>query len=197
MEFYMKNKIIHLSVLAMLGLFMSMNASASRMHYNIAKNAAHGLAQTAWDNIGYDCTRLDQFVRIINAGVRDVLRDIGTKYRGRAAEDFGLGYIHGLRDVLRTVVRECVGECQMLGDAMGEWSGKMFCRLAAVIGHAPSFTSRIANIDGGICGNAYRSACENNFVGIAGRMCPAYANGHPFWNFYRGRDGGSCGYNPY
>ncbi|TGO02154.1 hypothetical protein PN36_29555 [Candidatus Thiomargarita nelsonii] len=193
----MKNKMIHLSVLAMLGLFMSMNASASRMHYNMSKNTAHALAQSAWDNIGHDCTRLDEFVSIINDSVRDVLRDIGTKYRGRAAEDFGLGYIHGLRDVLKTVVKSCVGECKMLGDAMGEWSGKMFCRLAVVIGHTPTFTSRITNIDGGICGNAYRNECEKNFRGIARGMCPAYANGPSFWDFYKGAEGGSCAYNPY
>ncbi|MEN8218332.1 MAG: hypothetical protein ABFS56_18580 [Pseudomonadota bacterium] len=166
------------------------------MHYNIAYNAAQGSAQSAWDNIGHDCTKLDQFVRLISMGVSDAVNDIGTRYTGRAAEDFGAGYINGLRAVLGKVALDCVNECHMLGHAMGEWAAKMFCRLAAVIGHTPSFTSRISNVDGGICGRAYRRGCENNFVGVARGMCPTYANGPAFWNYYGGADGGSCGYDP-
>ncbi|MEN8218334.1 MAG: hypothetical protein ABFS56_18590 [Pseudomonadota bacterium] len=197
------------------------------MHYEIASNAAQGLAQSAWDNIGHDCTRLNQFIGIVSLGVSDAVNDIGTRYRGRAAEDFGTGYIIGLRAVLGSVALDCVSlgvsdavyrgrtaevfgtgyvravlaldsmnECQVLGHAMGEWAAKMFCRVAAVIEHTPSFTSRISNVDGGICGRAYRRGCESNFVGVARGMCPTYANGTAFDKYYEGADGGCCGYDP-
>jgi len=222
----MKNQIIHLSVLVILGLFMSTSANASKAHYEIAYNAAQGLAQSAWDNIGHNCTRLNPFISIISLGVNDAVNDIGTPpYTGRAAEDFGTGYINGLRAVLGKVALDCVSlgvsdavyrgraaevfgtgyikvaldnanECQMLGQAMGEWAAKMFCRVAAVIEHTPSFTRRISNVDGGICGRAYRRGCENNFVRIALGMCPTYANGSAFWNYYGGASGGCCGYDP-
>jgi hypothetical protein len=165
--------------------------------YNVAYNAAEGMAQSAWDNIGRDCTKLDQFVKIISLSVGDAVNKIGTPpYTGTAAEDFGTGFIHGLRSVLGRVAIKCVNECHMLGRAMGEWAAKMFCRVAAVIGATPSFTSRISNVDGGICGRAYRRGCENNFVGVAGGMCPTYAKGSAFDKYYEGADGGCCGYDP-
>jgi hypothetical protein len=147
------------------------------MYYEIAYNAAQGLAQSAWDNIGHDCTRLNQFISIISLGVNDAVNDIGTApYTGQAAEDFGTGYIIGLRAVLGKVALDCVSlgvsdavyrgraaegyinrlravtldsvnECHMLGHAMGEWAAKMFCRVAAVIEDTPTFTSRISNVD--------------------------------------------------
>jgi hypothetical protein len=207
---------------------MSTSANANDVYYNIAYNAAQGLAQSAWDNIGHDCTRLNQFISIISLGVNDAVNDIGTPpYTGQAAEDFGTGYINGLRAVLGKVALDCVSlgvsdavyrgraaevtgyiiglravaldsanECHMLGHAMGEWAAKMFCRVAAVIEHTPTFTSRISNVDGGICGRAYRRGCENNFVGVAGGMCPTYAKGSAFDKYYEGADGGCCGYDP-
>jgi len=193
----MKKKITLLSVLVMLlGLFTTSIASAGPF-YRIAYRAAHGLAQSAWDSLGQDCTRTSIFVQIVGDGVDDAVNDIGTKYRGPSAEDFGHGYIDGLMDVLDKVVDRCVNECQMLGTASGEWSAKMFCRVAWAIGHPPTFTVRLVNIRGSICGGAYRLGCESTFVGTANRMCPNYTRSPAFSRFYRAADNGCCSYNPY
>jgi hypothetical protein len=166
-------------------------------HYNIAKNAARGLAESTWGSLGWDCTRTSDFVKIVGYGVDDAIADIGTRYTGWAAEEFGRGYIDGLVEVLDRVVNLCVNECSMLGNAMGEWSAKMFCRVAEVIGRTPRFTSRVVNIRGRICGNAYSSGCESNFVGIARGMCPRYTGSDAFRLYYRAANDGCCSYNPY
>jgi hypothetical protein len=193
----MKNKITLLSVLVMLGMFTSTSAIAGPF-YNIAKNAARGLAQSAWDSIGQDCTKTTEFVIIVGDGVDDATSMIGTVYRGRNAEDFGRGYIDGLVEVLEQVVNRCVNECSMLGNAMGEWAAKMFCRVAAVIKRMPEFTSRIVNIRGTICGGSYRMGCESKFIGTATKMCPMYTTPlSALMNYYRGAGNGCCSYNPY
>jgi hypothetical protein len=195
----MKNKITLLSVLVMLGLFTSMSANASRMHYNMANNTARALAQSAWDNIGEDCTKTSKFIRIVSLGVNDAVRDIGKPpFTGQAAQDFGQGYIDGLMTVLRRVVKKCVNECNMLGDAMGGWAAKMFCRVSNVIGAPARFTNRVRNVRGGVCGSAYRSGCESNFVSTAKNMCRSYTrNRDALKDYYKGNRGGCCAYNPY
>ncbi|TGO03290.1 hypothetical protein PN36_09440 [Candidatus Thiomargarita nelsonii] len=192
----MKKQLTLLSVLVMLlGLFTTSIASAGAF-YRIAHRAAHGLAQTTWDNLGQDCTKTSVFVQMLADGVDDAVNDIGTKYRGRSAEDFGHGYIDGLMDVLDKIVDRCVDECQMLGTASGEWSAKMFCRVAWAIGKAPSFTVRLVNIRGSICGGAYRLGCESTFVRTTDNMCPKYAHSPALSRFYRAADNGCCSYNP-
>jgi len=166
-------------------------------YYRLSYNAASGLARSTWDSLDRDCTKMSQFVRIVGSGVDDATADIGTRYTGWAAEEFGRGYIDGLVDVLERLVNLCVNECSMLGNAMGEWSAKMFCRVAQEIRRVPRFTSRIANIRGSICGNAYRSECELGFVGIARGMCPRYTRSNHFRDYYRAEDNGCCSYNPY
>ncbi|MEN8218331.1 MAG: hypothetical protein ABFS56_18575 [Pseudomonadota bacterium] len=216
----MKNKITLLSVLVMLGLFTSASADPYRApgygadpygapgyggapvrrhgaFYRIGKRAAKALARSAWNNIGHDCTKTSIFVQIVGDGVDDAVNDIGTRYRGPSAEQFGHGYIDGLMEVLDRVVDRCVHECNMLGNASGEWSAKMFCRVAWAIGRAPTFTVRLVNIRGSICGGAYRLGCESSFVGTATGMCPVYTHGPSFNRFYRAADNGSCSYNPY
>ncbi len=193
----MKNQITFLTVMVMLaGLFTTTIASAGPF-YRIAYRAAHGLAQSTWDSLGQDCTKTSIFVQIVGDGVDDAVNDIGTRYRGRSAEDFGHGYIDGLMDVLDRVVDKCVNECNMLGNASGEWSAKMFCRVAWAIGHPPSFTVRLVNIRGSICGGAYRLGCESKFVGTTTNMCPNYTHSPAFSKFYRAAENGSCSYNPY
>jgi len=197
----MGNKYKYLGILVILGFFMSMNANARGMYYNIAYNTARALAQSAWDNLkdGSDgcATRIDQFRKIVDKNVKVAIRSIGTDYKGPAAEDFGLGYINGLRDGLDGPIGDCNSECEMLGDALGGWAAQLFCDVGDAIGHAPTFTTRIANIDGGICGRAYRKGCHGNFARTAKNMCPAYTrNKSAFRDYYRGNKGGACGYDP-
>jgi hypothetical protein len=168
-----------------------------RVFYNIAYNAAKGLAESAWINIGQDCTKTSIFVQIVGDGVDDAVNDIGTKYRGPSAEQFGRGFIDGLMEVLDRVVDKCVNECSMLGQASGEWSAKMFCRVAWAIGRAPTFTVKLVNIRGSICGGAYRLGCESSFVGTTTQMCSDYTHEPSFNSFYRAAENGCCSYNPY
>jgi len=165
--------------------------------YNIAYKSAKNLANNAWKNIGEDCTKTSIFVQIVGNGVDDAINDIGTKYKGRSAEQFGNGFIDGLTEVLELVVARCVNECEMLGKANGEWSAKMFCRLAIVIKRAPTFTAKNINIKGSICGGSYRMGCESNFVGTTSNMCPNYTHAPSFNSFYRAAENGCCSYNPY
>ncbi|OAD21951.1 Na-Ca exchanger/integrin-beta4 domain protein [Candidatus Thiomargarita nelsonii] len=165
--------------------------------YRIAYNAAKRLAQNAWYNLGKECTNTSVFVQIVGNGVDDAANDIGTKYKGRSAEQFGNGFIDGLIEVLDEVVDRCVNECEMLGKASGEWSAKMFCRVAEVVKHAPTFTVKQVNIRGTICGGAYRLGCESNFVGTISNMCPNYTQGSSVRSFYRAAENGCCSYNPY
>ncbi|MEN8217268.1 MAG: hypothetical protein ABFS56_13050 [Pseudomonadota bacterium] len=165
--------------------------------YNIAYKSAKNLANNAWKNIGEDCTKTSIFVQIVGNGVDDAINDIGTKYKGPSAEQFGNGFIDGLTEVLERVVARCVNECEMLGRANGEWSAKMFCRLAMVIKRAPTFTTKSINIKGSICGGSYRMGCESNFVGTTSNMCPNYTHAPSFNSFYRAAENGCCSYNPY
>jgi hypothetical protein len=166
-------------------------------YYRIAYNAASGLARTTWDNLGWDCTKTSKFVEIVGYGMDDAIAEIGTRYTGWAAEEFGRGYIEGLMDVLNQVINICVNECSPLGNAMGEWSAKLFCQVATAIEKAPKFTGRIAHIRGKKCGNAYGSECESGFVGIAKDSCPEYTSSDSFKDYYSPGNEGCCSYHSY
>jgi len=166
--------------------------------YILAFKEARHLAQKAWENIGKDCRKTNMFIQTVGDGVDNVIREIGSEYgrEGRAVEDFGSGYIDGLVDVLEQVVNRCVGECNLLGEALGKWAAKMYCLVANAIQKIPNFTNRVVvNIGGTVCKNAYRMGCESNFVGIADDLCPKYAGDHPnFVDYYRAEDNGCCAY---
>jgi len=153
--------------------------------YRIAYNAASDLVRSTWDRLDRECMRTSQFVRRVGYGVDDATADIGTRYTGWAAEEFGQGYIDGLVESLERLVNRCVNECGRLGNAMGEWSAKMYCRVAQEIRRAPRFTSRIANLRGSMCGNAYKSGCESGFFGTARWMCPRYTGSSRFRDYCR------------
>jgi len=76
-------------------------------YYKIGKNAAESIAMTAWDNFGHDCRRIPSFVQIVENNMDDVVADLGTKYQGQSAEDFGSGYLDGLSNVLDDVRAQC------------------------------------------------------------------------------------------
>jgi len=180
-------------------VYTSPDNRKNRPFYIIAFKEARNLAQNAWDKIGQDCTKTTVFVNIVGDGVDDVIREIGSEYQHEklSVEDFGSGYFDGLVAVLEQVVNRCVGECNMLGEAMGKWAAKIFCLVAKTILKTPTFTIRVVNIGGTFCGNAYRMGCESNFVGIASKMCPEYADRHKtaFMRYYRAGDNGCCAYN--
>jgi len=190
----MKSKKNLFGVILMLGLFTSMSASAGPF-YRIAYRAANGLADSAWLNLGQDCTKTSVFIQMVGEGVDDAAGDIGTKYRGRTAEDFAAGYMDGLVVVLDKVVTHCERECRTVGMAAGEWSAKFFCRLAKVIRGTPTYKG-ISNLRGSLCGGSYRMGCESNFVGITTGRCPQYATGSKFDRYYRARYNGCCSYDP-
>lgn len=75
--------------------------------YNIGKNAAESSAMSAWDNLGADCHKIPTFVQLIEDSMDDVVADIGTKYQGQSANEFGSGYIEGLSSVLDDVQAQC------------------------------------------------------------------------------------------
>ncbi len=166
-------------------------------YYRIAYNAANGLTRVAWDSLGRNCRMTSQFVEIVGYGVDDVIADIGTRYTGWAAEQFGRGYIDGLVDTLERLVNLCENECGLFGNAMGEWSAKLFCPIAKEIGKAPKFTSRLANIRGKKCGNAYGSECESGFVDLAKASCPKYTRSGTFKDYYSSDNKGCCAYHSY
>ena len=189
-----------MGILVMLiGLFTTTITAAQGPFYRIAKNAAKFAAQNAWNTINKDCTKATTFVQIVGDAVDNAAKDIGTKFRGRSAEDFGHGYIDGLMEILDKAVQKCTGKCQMLGTANGKWSAKMFCSVAKAIRKTPTFTVRLVNINDTVCGIPYKMGCESEFVSTATAECPAYTRGKnqaKFTKFYRAADGGSCSYNP-
>jgi len=166
-------------------------------YYRIAYNAANGLTRATWDSLGRNCSMTEQFAEIVGYGVDDVIADIGTRYTGWAAEQFGRGYIDGLVDTLERLVNLCENECGLFGNAMGEWSAKLFCPIAKEIGRAPKFTSRLANIRGKNCGNAYGSECESGFVDLAKAKCPKYTRSDSFKDYYSSDNKGCCAYHSY
>ncbi len=190
----MKNKITLLGVILFLGLFTSMSVSAGPF-YRIAYRSANGLAMSAWENLGQNCTMTTVFIQLIGDSVDDAANDIGTRYRGRSAEDFAAGYMDGLLDVLDKVVSQCRNECNIVGQAAGEWSAKFFCRLASVINRTPTYRG-ISNKRGSFCGGAYRMGCESKFIGIVKGMCSNYATGNAFKRYYKARNNGCCAYDP-
>lgn len=82
-----------------------MNTGSS--FYNIGNNAAKSTAKSAWDNLGRDCQQIPSFVQIIEDGMDDVVADLGTRYKGQSAKDFGSGYLDGLSSVLNDVRTQC------------------------------------------------------------------------------------------
>jgi len=75
--------------------------------YDMGKNAGVNLAKMAWDNIGENCRKIHIFAQIVEDGIRDVARDIETRYRGNSAKDFAVGYKNGLSSVLNKVGGKC------------------------------------------------------------------------------------------
>ncbi len=82
-----------------------MNTGSS--FYNIGNNAAKSTAKSAWDNLGRDCQQIPSFVQIIEDSMDDVVADLGTRYKGQSAQDFGEGYLDGLSNVLGDVRAQC------------------------------------------------------------------------------------------
>jgi len=75
--------------------------------YNIGNNAAKSTAKSAWDNLGPNCQQIPTFVQIIEDSMDDVVADLGTRYKGQSAQDFGSGYLDGLSSVLNDVRTQC------------------------------------------------------------------------------------------
>jgi len=75
--------------------------------YDMGEKAAKNSADTAWSNLGKNCRKLPTFVQIIEDSKDDAATDIGTKYKGQSAKDFGLGYQAGLSNVLMKVCKKC------------------------------------------------------------------------------------------
>jgi hypothetical protein len=165
-----------------------------RSFYILAFNEARHVARRAWKNMGYDCTMTIVFIQLVGESVDDVIKKMSSEYPHdeRAVEDFSNGYIDGLVEVLEQVVNRCVGECNLLGEAMGEWAAKMFCFVSKRIQKIPTFTNQVVNIRGVLCRNAYRIGCESNFIGITSSLCPKYANiqNQAFMRYYRAGDNG-------
>ncbi len=90
----------------MLGLFISTTANAGPF-YRIGYSTAQGLAESAWDNIGRDCRKLNDFKSLIKDSINDAARDMRTKYQGESATDFSFGYQAGLMDVLKMIRSQC------------------------------------------------------------------------------------------
>ncbi|OAD20965.1 hypothetical protein THIOM_003292, partial [Candidatus Thiomargarita nelsonii] len=99
--------IIYSVCVTMLGVWGEMAVAAHGPFYKVGNNAAIGLAEIAWDNLGRDCNKIDVFAQIIEDSISDVKRDIRTRYRGRSGKDFGAGYKNGLSSVLDRVGNKC------------------------------------------------------------------------------------------
>jgi hypothetical protein len=100
-------KKIIFSVCVMMVAWGEMAVAGYGPFYNVGNNAGVSLAETAWDNLGRSCREIQIFAQIVEDGVRDAARDIGTKYQGRSAKDFGAGYQDGLLSVLNRVRSRC------------------------------------------------------------------------------------------
>jgi hypothetical protein len=81
--------------------------NGSSPFYNIGRNAAESNARSAWNNLGRDCQKVPSFVQIIEDGMDDVVADMGTRYQGQSANNFGAGYLAGLSSVLDDVRTQC------------------------------------------------------------------------------------------
>ncbi|MCK5717208.1 MAG: hypothetical protein KAH77_06935 [Thiomargarita sp.] len=175
---------------------MSSISCASALYERAFTEARH-LALNSWSNIGSDCTKTTIFIQLLGDSLDNIIPEIGEAYQGSALEEFGNGYINGLVDVLEEIANHCGEECEPLGDAMGQWSAKLFCLAASTNQKIPTFSSQSVNIEGTFCGNAYRMGCESNFIGIVSHRCPQYAAlYHPdFQGYYKARDNGCCAYN--
>jgi hypothetical protein len=84
-----------------------MDSESSGPFYNIGQNAAESSAMSAWGNLGKDCQKIPAFVQLIEDSMDDVVADIGTKYEGESANEFGSGYLEGLSSVLDDVRAQC------------------------------------------------------------------------------------------
>ncbi|MCK5662883.1 MAG: hypothetical protein KAI17_05320 [Thiotrichaceae bacterium] len=75
--------------------------------YETGKEAGTGLGESAWYNLGQDCSIIPTFVQLIEEGIYDAAKDLQTKYHGNSAKNFGYGYQAGLSNVLNKVRRKC------------------------------------------------------------------------------------------
>ncbi len=186
-----------LSLLTILGLLcLSFQANAQGSFYRIGKNSSSAVAKSAWQNLGRDCTRADQLLQILGDAVDRTARTIRSgRYRGQSAQDFGAGYIDGLVKILDGVIDTCTAECSDIGDFAGQASAEIFCAVGDAINGTPSF-SGLSDRPNIVCGEAYRTGCESNFVGVAGRICPNWARGPNYQNYYPASRNGCCAFDP-
>jgi len=192
----MSKKVIYSVLLSSLLLLNIPAKEAAAQWAGMAKTTSSQLVFGAWKGLGKDCSRADRLLQIVGDGVDRVTRDIRSgKFRGRAAVDFGKGYIEGLTNAMEVVVNQCSRECSMIGKASGEWSAEIFCAVSDVIGGPAEFPG-MTDYPNLLCGEPYRMSCESTFVGITGRMCRQYARGRNYENFYPASKRGCCAYDP-
>lgn len=109
--------------------------------YNMGKNIGQKMADNAWRNLRKSCSNINAFRQMIEDSMDDVAADIGTKYKGQSAKDFGSGYIAGLSGVLTTVRGNCsiyvTGNCRL--DSLKQACELEFTRLEKLSGDSRSF----------------------------------------------------------
>ena len=91
----------------LLSIFAIGESVAADSYYQMGKDAATGLAQSAWADFGKDCTQVPTLSLIIEAGISDAATDMRTKYSGKSGKNFGKGYQAGLSNALKKVRHDC------------------------------------------------------------------------------------------
>ncbi|MCI5157358.1 MAG: hypothetical protein D3906_02775 [Candidatus Electrothrix sp. AUS1_2] len=193
----MSKKVIYCGLLSSLLLLnISVQDASAQQWASMAKRTSSQLVSGAWNSLGRDCSKADRLLQIVGDGVDRVTRDIRSgKFRGRAAVDFGRGYIEGLNNGMEVVVNQCTRECRMIGNASGDWSANIFCAVSEAIG-GPADFGGMSDYPNLLCGEPYRMSCESTFVGVTGRMCRQYARGQNYENYYPASRRGCCAYDP-
>ncbi|KOR29456.1 hypothetical protein TI03_02285 [Achromatium sp. WMS1] len=190
----MKKLVPFLAVLGCLVWTTQANAIGGAF-YRIGRNSSSSVAMSAWRNLGRDCTKADRLLQILGDSVDRTARTLRSgRYSGRSAQDFGAGYIDGLVNVLDGVIDKCTGECTNIGNFAGQAAAEIFCAVGDAIGGTPSF-SGLQDRPNIVCGEAYRMGCESNFVNEATGMCPMWAQGPNYDDYYPSSRNGCCAFD--
>ncbi|KOR31703.1 hypothetical protein TI05_11940 [Achromatium sp. WMS3] len=175
-------------------LFWGFQVHADDM-YNVGRNASSRAAESAWMNLGRQCTKADILLKILTNSVNRVTRRIRRDFRGNiAAQEFGAGYIDGLVNVLDDVVALCTAECTKIGNFAGQAAAEIFCAVGDAIGGTPSFVG-LRDKPNIVCGEPYKMGCESNFVMESMQMCPNWTSGPNYDHYYPASENGCCAYN--
>lgn len=127
--------------------------------YNTGIPLGASIVAQAWDGIGQDCDRLEEFETIVINNLMDyVLPAYASDYTVCRYD----GYIEGMLQAIDDLYMACGEECAIEGAMIGEISAIAYCQLSYAFGGLvdPDDFTRLPVM---FCGQVFQTNCDLSF----------------------------------